>query len=61
MYTDRKGVTEILLKAFQNFSGKPSELRAIKRLEESISPYILTEFSNEFRIDKEIKITIKAR
>ena len=54
MYTDRKGVTEILLKAFQNFSGKPSELRAIKRLEESISPYILTEFSNEFRIDNEI-------
>ena len=53
-YTDTKGISEILLKAFRNFSGKPSELRAIKRLEESISPYILAEFANGFRIDNEI-------
>jgi len=42
------------LTAFRNFSGKPSELRAIHRLEESISPYVLAEFANGFRIDNEI-------
>lgn len=53
-YTDTKGISEVLLTAFRNFSGKPSELRAIHRLEESISPYVLAEFANGFRIDNEI-------
>lgn len=43
--------TEILLTAFRNYSAAPHEVRAIRHLEESISPYILSEFANNFRID----------
>ena len=44
--------TEILLTAFRNYSAAPHEVRAIRTLEESISPYILSEFANNFRIDE---------
>jgi len=44
--------TEILLTAFRNYSAAPHEVRAIRILEESISPYILSEFANNFRIDE---------
>ena len=54
IYTDTKGISEILLRAFKIFSGKPNELRAIKKLEESINPYILTEFANAFQTDTTI-------
>lgn len=43
--------TEILLTAFRNYTAAPHEVRAIRHLEESISPYILSEFANNFRID----------
>jgi hypothetical protein len=44
--------TEILLTAFRNYSASPHEVRAIRELEERISPYILSEFANSFRIDE---------
>ena len=44
--------TEILLTAFRNYTAAPHEVRAIRTLEESISPYILSEFANDFRIDE---------
>ena len=43
--------TEILLTAFRNYTAAPHEVRAIRTLEESISPYILSEFANTFKID----------
>lgn len=44
--------TEILLTAFRNYSAAPHEVRAVRELEERISPYILSEFANSFRIDE---------
>ena len=44
--------TEILLTAFRNYTAAPHEVRAIRRLEESISPYILSQFANDFCIDE---------
>jgi len=43
--------TEILLTAFRNYTAAPHEVRAIRTLEERVSPYILSEFANNFRID----------
>ena len=43
--------TEVLLTAFRNYAAAPHEVRAIRRLEESISPYVLSAFANEFKIN----------
>jgi GH24 family phage-related lysozyme (muramidase) len=43
--------TEILLTAFRNYCAAPHEVRAIRTLEENISPYILSQFANDFQID----------
>ncbi len=40
--------TEILLTAFREYSGTTNEIKAVQELEESISPYILSKFANEF-------------
>ena len=45
--------TSILLKAFNDFIGKGNQIKAIQRLEEGISPYLLTEFSNDFNENSE--------
>jgi hypothetical protein len=45
--------TSILLKAFNDFTGKGNQFKAIQRLEEGISPYLLTEFSNDFNENPE--------
>lgn len=42
--------TEILLAAFRNYSAAPNQVRAIRKLEENINPYILAEFANEFNV-----------
>ena len=44
--------TEILLIAFRNYTAAPHQVRAIRSLEESISPYILSQFANNFQIDE---------
>ena len=44
--------TEILLTAFRNYTAAPHEVRAIRRLEENISPYILSQFANDFCINE---------
>jgi hypothetical protein len=41
------------LTAFRNYSAAPHEVRAVRELEERISPYILSEFANSFRIDED--------
>jgi lysozyme len=46
--------TEVLLRAFRNYSAAAHEVSAIRKLEESISPYILSEFANAFRIDDNV-------
>lgn len=42
--------TDILLTAFRNYQGAPHQARAIRKLEESINPYVLTAFANDFRV-----------
>lgn len=44
--------TEILLTAFRNYTAAPYEVKAIRRLEEQLNPYLLSEFANDFRIDQ---------
>jgi len=45
--------TEILLTAFRNYTAASHQVRAIRQLEESINPYTLSEFANDFRIDED--------
>lgn len=45
--------TEVLLAAFRNYTAAPHQVRAIRKLEENISPYTLSEFANDFEIDKD--------
>lgn len=44
--------SNILLKAFRNYSGSQQEIDAIKDLEELINPYALTAFANAFNLDR---------
>lgn len=46
------GTTEILLTAFRNYAAAPHQVRAIRKLEDNLNPYILTEFANDFCIDE---------
>ena len=41
---------DILLAAFRNYTGSPAQVRAIRRLEISLNPYVLSEFGNEYRV-----------
>jgi len=41
---------EILLACFRNYSAAPHEIQAIKKLEEGINPYLLSEFANTFQV-----------
>jgi hypothetical protein len=41
---------ELLLDVFRNYTGSPHEIKAIKKLEEDINPYLLAEFANAFQI-----------
>ena len=45
------GTTEILLRAFRNYEASAHQVNAIRHLEERVSPYVLSEFANEFKID----------
>ena len=45
--------TEILLTAFHNYTAAPHQVRAIRMLEESVNPYVLSEFANNFCIDED--------
>jgi hypothetical protein len=42
--------TEILMTAFRHYTAAPHQVRAIRRLEENINPYLLAEFANSFQI-----------
>jgi lysozyme len=41
----------ILLAAFRNYEASSRQVNAIRKLEEKINPYVLSEFANEFRVD----------
>ena len=43
--------TEVLLVAFRNYVAAPHQVRAIRSLEENLSPYALAQFANDFAID----------
>lgn len=42
--------TEVLMTAFRNYTAAPHQVRAIRKLEENINPYVLSCFANEFDI-----------
>jgi lysozyme len=44
---------DILLKAFRNYSAADHQVRAIRKLQECIDPYSLSEFANNFDITQE--------
>ena len=44
----------VLLKAFRNYSAAPHQVRAIRELEQLVSPYVLSEFANSFCLDDPI-------
>jgi GH24 family phage-related lysozyme (muramidase) len=43
--------TEVLMAAFRNYSAAPHQVRAIRHLEDSVSPYVLSAFANEFKVN----------
>jgi lysozyme len=45
--------TDILVKAFRNYSAAPHQIKAIRALEDKINPYTLSEFANNFRVDQD--------
>jgi GH24 family phage-related lysozyme (muramidase) len=48
--------SEVLLKAFRNYMAASHQVRAIRWLEEHISPYVLSEFANQFRLDDDLLV-----
>jgi lysozyme len=43
--------SDVLLTAFRNYTAAPHQVKAIRFLEQGLSPYVLAQFANEFRID----------
>jgi len=44
--------SDILLKAFRNYTASPRQLNAIRQLEEQLNPYVLAAFANKFILDE---------
>ena len=44
---------KLLLSAFSTYTGKPNQVRAVKRLENSIHPVLLANFINEFKLSNQ--------
>jgi len=51
IHTNDWKTSEILLNSFRTFNSSPGQIRAIRKLEENINPYILSEFANNFKVD----------
>ena len=51
IHTNNWKTSEILLNAFRTFNSNPGQIRAIQKLEESINPYILSDFANGYKVD----------
>jgi GH24 family phage-related lysozyme (muramidase) len=49
--TNQWASTEVLLAAFRNYTAAPHQVKAIRTLEEQISPYLLSQFANDFDIE----------
>lgn len=45
--------SDILLKAFRNYTASPGQVRAIRKLQEAIDPYALSSFANDFDLDSD--------
>jgi hypothetical protein len=43
-------VTDLLLAAFRSYTAAPHEVKAIRNLEKSLSPYDLAQFANSFKL-----------
>jgi hypothetical protein len=41
------------MKAFRNYTASSKQVNAIRKLEESINPYVLAEFANAFEIQED--------
>jgi lysozyme len=44
---------DILLKAFRDYTAAPHQVRAIRELQEAVSPYILSSFANTFDLESD--------
>ena len=44
---------DILLRAFRNYTAADYQVRAIRRLQECVDPYSLSEFANNFEVMKD--------
>ncbi len=45
--------SDILLKAFRNYTASPGQVRAIRKLQEAVDPYALSSFANDFELDSD--------
>jgi GH24 family phage-related lysozyme (muramidase) len=45
--------TEVLIKAFRNYTAAPHQIKAIRQLEDNVNPYVLAEFANAFKVDED--------
>jgi GH24 family phage-related lysozyme (muramidase) len=52
--------TEVLMKAFRNYTAAPHQVRAIRQLEENVNPYVLAEFANAFKVDEDPWLAVGA-
>ena len=50
IHTNDWKTSQILLNAFRTFDGSAGQIRAIRKLEESVNPYILSDFANGFNV-----------
>lgn len=47
------GYEDLLLTAFRNYAASAEQVKAIRKLEQKINPYVLAEFANDFSITKD--------
>ena len=44
---------DIMLRAFRNYTAAPNQVRAIRKLQENVDPYTLSEFANDFDVNSD--------
>ena len=50
---------DVLLKAFRDYQASLRQVNAIRRFEERVNPYVLSEFANEFGLDTTLSFPIE--
>ena len=50
---------DVLLKAFRDYQASLRQVNAIRRFEERVNPYVLSESANEFGLDTTLSFPIE--